>query len=103
MECIVGCFQQVLEDPPPMGSVITVKHNGAFQNGTLRHPFFWRLKEGVHWHELSKETRVLVLLFNNMTQQFAEANWMHHQNRVKFFQDLYQRKKMKSLDDFYSA
>src|SRR5688572_637145 len=41
-ECIIGCAQRVLDNPPSIGSIITVKHLGYLQNGTLRHAFYWR-------------------------------------------------------------
>ena len=43
LTCIVKCHtQQVLDVPPPIGSLLTVKHSGFLKNGTLRHPFYWR-------------------------------------------------------------
>ena len=42
MECIVGCHSKIIYSPPPIGSLITVKHSGWYKNGTLRHPYFWR-------------------------------------------------------------
>jgi hypothetical protein len=43
MTCIVKCHtQQVLDDPPPIGSLLTIKHSGFLKNGTLRYPFYWR-------------------------------------------------------------
>ena len=31
--------------PPPIGSLLTVKHSGFLKNGTLRYPFYWRSTE----------------------------------------------------------
>src|SRR4051812_15980019 len=41
-ECIVGYFESTIVHLPSIGSVITVKHIGYYQNGTLRHAFYWR-------------------------------------------------------------
>jgi hypothetical protein len=46
LTCIVKCHtQHVLDVPPPIGSLLTVKHSGFLKNGTLRHPFYWRSTE----------------------------------------------------------
>src|SRR4051794_29206187 len=62
LECIISCSSQVLEDPPAIGSVLTVKHNGCYKNGTLRHPYFWRERKDVIWENISSEKRKLVNL-----------------------------------------
>jgi hypothetical protein len=40
LECIVKDY--MLESPPPLGSVITVKHHGIHPNGLLYKPTYWR-------------------------------------------------------------
>jgi hypothetical protein len=45
----VSCNDQVLDKPPKIGSIITVKHNGYYQNGTLKQPYFWRDFNTVSW------------------------------------------------------
>ena len=35
-------------NPPPLGSVITVKHDGCYSTGVLKRPVFWRHKEEGH-------------------------------------------------------
>ncbi len=42
LECMVGCHPEVVDVPPKIGSLITVKHSGYFKNGALRNPFYWR-------------------------------------------------------------
>lgn len=34
----------MLDNPPPLGSTITVKHNGCHSTGRLKRPVFWRQK-----------------------------------------------------------
>lgn len=40
LECVVKDY--VLDSPPPLGSLFTVKHNGVHPNGLLNCPTFWR-------------------------------------------------------------
>jgi hypothetical protein len=42
MHCVVSCHRDILENPPKIGSTITVKHNGTFGSGLLKCPYFWR-------------------------------------------------------------
>jgi hypothetical protein len=43
--CLVRCHQQIRENPPSSGSIITVKHFGIYSNGTLKNPFYWRQRK----------------------------------------------------------
>ncbi len=46
LTCIVKChIQEILDVPPPTGSLLTVKYCGFLKNGTLRYPSYWRLTE----------------------------------------------------------
>jgi len=45
--CTVLCDQQVLEEPPPVDSVVTVKYTGTNADGTLKHAHFWREKPDI--------------------------------------------------------
>lgn len=60
--CVVRCFQDVLDDPPSIGSIITVKHSGCYSTGILKQPVFWRERSDVVWKESStlssKEVRL---------------------------------------------
>ena len=38
----VRCFSEVIQNPPPIGSIVTVKHSGIFSTGTLKEPVLWR-------------------------------------------------------------
>jgi hypothetical protein len=62
MNCYVGCPREILNNPPPIGSVITVKHSGFFSTGTLRHAFYWRQRPDILWSTISKEKRITVLI-----------------------------------------
>jgi len=39
---LVRCFQDDINNPPKLGSVLTIKHTGRFNSGKLKDPFFWR-------------------------------------------------------------
>ena len=54
MKCIVECFEDTLKSPPPIGSLITVKHKGCYTTGTLKKPIFWREQERL-FHPLENE------------------------------------------------
>jgi hypothetical protein len=60
LETVIGCHQQTLQDPPPIGSVLTVKHVDYHQNGVLRHPFYWRLSFDLSWQDISLYNKNLV-------------------------------------------
>ena len=60
LESVIGCYQQIIEDPPPIGSVLTVKHFGYYQNGILRHPFYWRIRYDLSWQDISNYNKKLV-------------------------------------------
>ena len=40
MTCMVKYNRS--DNIPPLGSMITVKHNGAYTTGTLKNPVYWR-------------------------------------------------------------
>jgi hypothetical protein len=60
---MVGCDRSVHDNPPSIGSVITVKHTGSYTNGTLKHSFYWRQRPDIQWSNISQETRVTVKNF----------------------------------------
>ncbi len=57
IQCLVPCENQVLQNPPKLGSVITVKHFGYYGNGTLKHPFFWREREDIDWKDITSDSK----------------------------------------------
>src|SRR6185437_11300147 len=84
MKCIVGCNQpQILDSPPTIGSLLTVKHSGYFKNGALRNPFYWRSKEFIEPFE------------------GIGLNWTDILHHKELFDLLGNRLKYKSLDHFY--
>lgn len=58
---LVSCAFYQLADPPMIGSVITVKHSGFNQNGTLKQPYFWKEKDTVVWQNTSSDTELLLV------------------------------------------
>ena len=42
LTCTVKYFEGAIPSPPPVGSTVTVKHNGAHPNGLLNNPTYWR-------------------------------------------------------------
>jgi hypothetical protein len=54
MNCIVGCFQNIFDDPPSIGPV---KRSRFYQNSNLRYPFYWRKRSDILWNAISKENR----------------------------------------------
>jgi hypothetical protein len=45
----VRSYQQVMNNPPTQGTVLTVKHFGYSPNGKLKHPYFWRERTDLTW------------------------------------------------------
>src|SRR5689334_20460676 len=87
---MVGCSQNVLDNPPSIGSVITVKHIGHLQNGVMRHVFYWRERKDIPSN-----------LFPQKQTLFDRANWLNPSNRREFFEAIGKELGFKSLDDFY--
>jgi len=48
----VRCFKEVLENPPSIDSVLTIKHTGFFSTGRVRDPFFWRIRKDISWDDI---------------------------------------------------
>jgi len=61
-EVIVGCFQQIITNPPQIGSIITVQHNGFYQSGVLRYPFYWKQRNDLSWNKITQTSRNLVII-----------------------------------------
>ena len=58
VECTVRCFQDVLRDPPPIGSMITVKHAGIYNStGMLKQPIFWRERKDIQWNSFTSDQK----------------------------------------------
>jgi hypothetical protein len=54
---MVTCDRGVLESPPQIGSVLTVKHSG---NQEVKSPYFWRERHDITWEAISNCTRTMV-------------------------------------------
>src|SRR5258708_5624655 len=68
LECVVKDY--VLDSPPPLGSVITVKHRGAHPNGLLNEPTYWRqLEDSAHMK--IDITQVGIKIYNIITNYYT--------------------------------
>src|SRR5690349_8045687 len=74
LEVMVECEQSVLESPPSLGSIITVKYSGISSSGKLKKPIFWRER---HDNLLPTNSQVGV--------QFSGAVWTKRENHRLFF------------------
>ena len=57
---MISCPSKILNQPPPIGSVITVKYGSLYKDDTLRNPFYWKQRFDIQWSSISRETRELV-------------------------------------------
>ena len=71
---MVECFQSDLDDPPSIGSIITVKHSGTFPNGKLKSPMFWREREDMKWEDISMSPS----LTHNMVCQHIDLLYLQY-------------------------
>jgi ATP-dependent DNA ligase len=59
LEVTVACKKQDYDNPPPIGSVITVKYDGTTANGKIQlnhgFPMYMRIRPDVAWEELKRE------------------------------------------------
>ncbi len=92
---IVQCRQDVLRDPPQLGAVITVKHNGYYENGTIKFPFFYRERKDITWDDLTHPKRI--------DRLDAKYDWSHLHNQKAFFDRLGDSLRIKSLDGWYAV
>ena len=80
---MIGCNSKVIDSPPEIGSIITIKHCDYFKNGTLRHPYFWRITTN---HQENNN--------NNENSFFFTTKWSHIPKLMVFFNTF---KKLKYL------
>ena len=61
MEVTIACKKQDIDNPPPIGSVITIKYDGTTAQGKLHlnhgFPTYMRLRPDVVWQELKNEIK----------------------------------------------
>jgi len=55
LQVMIQCFQQVINDPPKIGAILTVKHAGHYNNGRLKHPYFWRERNELSWEQVKSQ------------------------------------------------
>lgn len=39
---MIGCKRSMIDHPPEIGSLLTIKHSDYYKNGTMRNAYFWR-------------------------------------------------------------
>ena len=99
MTCIVKCHtQQILDQPPPIGSILTIKHSGFLKNGTLKNPFYWRSTG-----QLQFMVKLVLTLRNELTTfQEHSFDWRDHLNQRDLIDLIGSKLKLKNLEDFYN-
>lgn len=75
-QCIVSCFQQTINNPPKLGSVLTVKHTGYYSNGVLKLPNFWREREDVSWVNITKTSSSPSSIVNLLKLKFYTIRFL---------------------------
>ena len=70
---MTGSSRQVIDSPPKIGSILTIKFTDHYNNGTLRHPYFWRVRESrdtspsdIFWQTNWCPTKRLLVRTNNL-------------------------------------
>jgi hypothetical protein len=53
--CFVRCDHQTFNNPPPVGSVITVTHEGLWNGGKLKSPQFLRTRSDLRWIQVLQD------------------------------------------------
>ena len=96
LKCTVICDHRILNNPPKIGTILTVKHSGYYSNGTLKAPFFWR----------ERNTEDIILnqwpLQSNMSKS-PQPIWTKKENIREFFDWLSKDLLMKDLQDWYNV
>src|SRR5690242_4664117 len=95
MNCNVECPESLLKCPPPLGSIITVKHDGCYATGLLKRPVFWRQK-AVENNVKVRDNSALHLLGKS-------PNWTNHANHKAFFDHLAQSFEISQACDWYKV
>jgi len=57
MECVVGCYQQIMDHPPKEGTILTVKYSGYWTSGKLKYPYFWKERHDITWEDILLQDR----------------------------------------------
>ena len=52
MQCVVACNEATYANPPPTGTIVTVKHEGVKASGRLNRPVYFRIRKDVTWEDL---------------------------------------------------
>ena len=87
--CTVKGFN---DSPPPLGSTITIKHNGAYSTGTLKNPVYWR--DSPTPQSANQKVKFGVHLLHEA------PNWTIRSNHAEFFDRLAQVKQVSQPADW---
>ena len=101
MSCIVRADQQVMSNPPPIGSRITVKHAGYFANKRLKQAVFWR--DSKFDNSPTAQSTVIYCAVLTRIQTFTDAVWTKNENHKPFFDYSFKQLECKSMDDWYKV
>jgi hypothetical protein len=72
MQVTVQAFQQIINDPPKIGSIVTVKCNGYYNNGRLKHPYFYRERPELTWENVVENFEKLLPKVTTTTKDDEE-------------------------------
>jgi len=96
LKCMVQCFQDVMENPPTLGSIITVKHTGCYSTGVLKKPMFMRERKD------PPLSRVIQFRQYNYLQQNS-GEWNKRESHKAFFELLSRSLGIKEPSDWYKV
>jgi hypothetical protein len=63
IQSIIPCDIHLLKDPPKLGTVLTVKHHGHYQNGILKHAYIWRERNDLSWKDVEQSRQMVYYHF----------------------------------------
>ena len=94
LKCEVKCHQDVIENPPPIHSVITVKHQGVYSTGVLKFPTFWRERRDIEWNLQPKTTE---------SGEISDSVWTKKENHKIFFGNIERELNIQNASDWYKV
>ena len=74
--CEVKCSQDVIDHPPSVGAVITVKHEGCYSTGVLKQPTFWRERRDVQWNSIEIGQQVHFFLVTSLLFDLSKNHFL---------------------------
>jgi hypothetical protein len=111
--CIVKCPEVILNTPPPLGSTVTVKHQGVYSTGILKNPVYWREAQLVSLNQRKKVGHISLLILEKSmpgrpphalrlpTDQLSQVpDWTNHK---AFFDQLAQVMNILQPSEWYKV